>query len=548
MQKAGVPVVPGYQGDNQDDDHLQAKADETGYPVLIKAVAGGGGKGMRRVDSAEDFAGALASCRREAQSAFGDARVLIERYVTAPRHIEVQVFADGAGNCVHLFERDCSMQRRHQKVIEEAPAPGMPLQVREKMCAAAVEAARAVGYRGAGTVEFIADGAGGLSTDGFFFMEMNTRLQVEHPVTEAITGVDLVEWQLRIAAGESLPTTQDELQINGHAVEARLYAEDPDNRFLPQTGKLQVLDWPQATDGLRIDTGVVEGAEISPFYDPMIAKVIFHGRTRREAMAGLARAIDSCRVLGVRSNLGFNRRLVTQDAFLDGAFDTGFIDQRIDDLCHAKMPAQSIFLAAEGWLQFLARERGSGTPWRELSGWSLGGLKRRDVVYLRINGQEIDVAVEWENGERRFSFARDDELHSCVVAAANVAAGTLFCRIDGRLVEAGYWACPVGRHVIVAAHGVHCDVFERDMLNRDEDAGSASASIAAPMSGKIIRLHVSEGQTVAKGEQLAVLEAMKMEHSLTAGLAGMVQSVGASEGDQVQEGQVIIVLASESED
>ncbi len=326
VEKAGVPVVPGYHGARQEPDFLRQKADEVGYPVLIKAVAGGGGKGMKRVDKTTEFEAALASARREAKSAFGDERVLVEKYVEAPRHIEMQVFADRHGNVVHLFERDCSLQRRHQKVIEEAPAPGMTAEMRAAMGRAATEAARAVGYEGAGTVEFIADGRGGLKADRFYFMEMNTRLQVEHPVTEAITGLDLVELQLRVAAGEKLPFGQADIKPTGHAVEARLYAEDPEKRFLPSTGRLYALTFPSGP-GIRVDTGVEEGSEVTPFYDPMIAKVIAHAPTRVAALDRLAAALGDTLVAGPKTNVRFLKKLCEAPAFRAGTFDTGFIDQ-----------------------------------------------------------------------------------------------------------------------------------------------------------------------------------------------------------------------------
>ncbi len=331
MEEAGVPVVPGYHGERQEAAFLKRKAYEIGYPVLIKAVAGGGGKGMRRVERHADFDDALASCMREAQSAFGDARVLIEKYITAPRHIEFQVFGDRHGNVIHLGERDCSLQRRHQKVIEEAPAPGMSEALRAAMGKAAVAAAKAVGYEGAGTIEFIADGAGGLKQDGFWFMEMNTRLQVEHPVTESVTGLDLVEWQFRVAAGEKLPLKQDQVRLEGHAVEARLYAEDPERGFLPSTGKLIALRFPQA-HGLRVDSGVEAGDVVTPFYDPMIAKLIAHGATRDEALDRLADALEATVVAGPRSNAGFLAALARADGFRNGDFDTGFIDAHLAEL------------------------------------------------------------------------------------------------------------------------------------------------------------------------------------------------------------------------
>src|SRR4051812_22733193 len=345
MEKAGVPVVPGYHGELQDPKFLKEKAYQIGYPVLIKAVAGGGGKGMRRVDKHAEFDTALEGAMREGQSAFGDPRVLIEKYVTAPRHIEIQVFADSHGNVIHLNERDCSLQRRHQKVIEEAPAPGMTPEVREAMGRAATEAARAVGYQGAGTVEFIADGARGLRPDGFWFMEMNTRLQVEHPVTEAITGLDLVEMQFRVAAGEKLPLAQSDVRIDGHAAEARLYAEDPERNFLPSTGTLMALEFPKG-EGLRIDTGVEAGSAVSPYYDPMIAKVIAHGADRDEALDRLARALGQTIVVGPHANAAFLKALVSHPEFRAGRFDTAFIDRHLADLTRVDPEAEAAVIGA----------------------------------------------------------------------------------------------------------------------------------------------------------------------------------------------------------
>src|SRR3954454_20762817 len=400
MEKAGVPAVPGYHGELQDPKFLKEKAYQIGYPVLIKAVAGGGGKGMRRVDKHAEFDAALESATREAQSAFGDARVLIEKYVTAPRHIEMQVFADRNGNIIHLNERDCSLQRRHQKVIEEAPAPGMTSQVRDAMGRAATEAARAVGYQGAGTVEFIADGARGLRPDGFWFMEMNTRLQVEHPVTEAITGLDLVELQFRVAAGETLPLAQADVAINGHAAEARLYAEDPERNFLPSTGTLAALEFPKG-EGLRIDTGVEAGSVVSPYYDPMIAKVIAHGRDRTEALSRLANALDETIVVGPHANAAFLKALVSHPEFLAADFDTGFIDRHLAGLTKVDPQAEAgvIGAAVEALLAPRPRERGDTTwldPWNAADGFSLGGERQLDYDIL-VDRQPRKAVVTWRD-------------------------------------------------------------------------------------------------------------------------------------------------------
>jgi len=396
MEKASVPVVPGYHGEEQSLDLLRRKADEIGYPVLIKAVAGGGGKGMRKVKQPADFDAALASAQREAQAAFGDPRVLIEKYVTAPRHIEIQVFADRHGNVIHLNERDCSLQRRHQKVIEEAPAPGMSAALRAAIGAAAVKAAQAVGYVGAGTVEFIADGTGRLKQNGFWFMEMNTRLQVEHPVTEVVTGLDLVEWQFRVAAGERLPLTQERVPLKGHAVEARLYAEDPEHGFLPSTGKLLALRFPEA-QGVRIDTGVEEGDAVTPYYDPMIAKMIAHGGSRDQALDRLADALELTVVIGPHSNAGFLAALVRAPEFRRGAFDTGFIDAHLAELGAVPQPLDKA-AAALGAREWLTREQTRiaalepGSPWDAEDGFQLSGERRLELPLIAEGEGEVHGA------------------------------------------------------------------------------------------------------------------------------------------------------------
>ncbi len=391
MTEAGVPVTPGYHGDDQSTDGLQREADRIGYPVLIKAVAGGGGKGMRRVDKASDFADALVSAQREGQNAFGDPKVLIEKYVEVPRHIEIQLFADNHGNVVHLFERDCSLQRRHQKVIEEAPAPNLPDAIRHAMGQAAVKAAKAIGYRGAGTVEFIVDVSGGIDTADFYFMEMNTRLQVEHPVTEAITGVDLVEWQLRVAAGEPLPLTQDQLRIDGHAFEARLYAEDPQNDFLPVTGILQKLEFPATA---RIESAVEQGDAVSVFYDPMIAKIIVHGRDRTQALARMRQALIETRLAGMATNLAFLRRLMSDPDFASARIDTGFIARHIDTLTQpwpdAPAPSDDPWTRADGWWPNLAPRAPLYLPESDVG----QGAESSGTVISPMPGKVLDVFVK----------------------------------------------------------------------------------------------------------------------------------------------------------
>jgi 3-methylcrotonyl-CoA carboxylase alpha subunit len=530
VQQASVPVVPGYHGAKQEPDFLRQKAYEVGYPVLIKAVAGGGGKGMRKVDKVADFDAALESAQREAQNAFGDPRVLIEKYVLSPRHIEVQVFADGHGNVVHLFERDCSLQRRHQKVIEEAPAPGMTPEMRQAMGQAAVEAARAVGYVGAGTVEFIADGREGLRPDRFYFMEMNTRLQVEHPVTEAITGLDLVELQLRVASGERLPFTQADLAIDGHAVEARLYAEDPEREFLPSTGKLWALTFPEA-EGLRVDTGVEAGDEVTPFYDPMIAKVIAHGVTRDEALDRLSEALARTVVAGPKTNVAFLGKLCDADEFRAGRFDTGFIDRNLEHLGAVPQEASSGAVAA-GALYLLGREAADmvksasahaadiAGPWWQNDGFQLLG-RRETGLPVSVDGEPESVPLIWDGEGPSSAFSED------VVADR-----------DFTIVEAGDSVIVLdrGRQTRVALH----DPFAVDLEHMDE-----GGSVKAPMHGKLVAVFVQPGESVEKGQRLAIVEAMKMEHALVAPADGEVAEIAAEPGSQVAEGARLIVIRTE---
>ena len=537
MESAGVPVVPGYQGNNQDPVFLKDKARQIGYPVMIKAVAGGGGKGMRKVDSHSQFDEALASCLREASASFGDDRVLIEKFIANPRHIEMQVFGDSHGNAVHLFERDCSLQRRHQKVIEEAPAPGMTGQVRLAMGNAAVAAAKAVNYCGAGTVEFIVDSSAGLKPDGFFFMEMNTRLQVEHPVTELITGYDLVEWQLRVAAGEKLPAKQSDIAISGHAFEARIYAEDPAGAFLPQTGKLHHLAWPDQPD-IRVDTGVKQGDVISPYYDPMIAKLIVSGKTRKQALARLAEALDQTIILGLRNNISFLTSLARHREFEDEKMDTGLIDANIDTLIPSPSgKAESLAVAA--WLEQQTNTRNARSPWQTLRGWSLAGTGRVDTLHLLINGQEKHFDVHWnDNG---FSLNGD-----VPVSAVNISGINLTAEIDGQ-ASCG-WVKSSGNSLFVASDGQHFEISARDLLARDEFAGAGSAIVKAPMPGKVISLTVSPGDEVSRGDPLLVLEAMKMEHNLAAAIDGTVKTIEVQLSEQVKDGQVLIVLEPKETD
>ena len=514
MEKAGVPVVPGYHGEDQDGAFLRARADEIGYPVLIKAVAGGGGKGMRLVERPGDFADALASAQGEAQTAFGNPAVLIEKYVTAPRHIEVQVFGDGT-NAVHLFERDCSLQRRHQKVIEEAPAPGMTPEVRAAMGAAAVRAAQAIGYAGAGTIEFIVDGSRGLRTDGFWFMEMNTRLQVEHPVTEAITGVDLVEWQLRVASGEPLPAAQDELTINGHSFEARLYAEDVPAGFLPATGRLAHLKF---ADEARNETGVRQGDAISPWYDPMIAKVVTWGTTRAIALGKLESALVDTEVAGTVTNIDFLIALTRHEGFRRGEVDTGLIARDMDALLsEAEAAPETRALAALGVAGLHdPAVRGGVTLWSPL---------RRTVT--------------WEGGEGVVE-----------VLGPGEARVTLDGTAHDVLWQGGrWWVNGTPRRSRIVTHGAGVSVFggrsltlvPHDPLDRQTEAAGGGLTLS-PMPGLVKAVFVTPGQTVAAGDRLAILEAMKMEHTLTAARDGTVAEVLAQAGDHVEAGAALIRL------
>jgi 3-methylcrotonyl-CoA carboxylase alpha subunit len=540
MQKAGVPVVPGYHGEKQEPKFLREKAYEIGYPVLIKAVAGGGGKGMRRVDQHADFDAALESAQREAQSSFGNAHVLIEKYVTSPRHIEVQVFADNHGNAVHLFERDCSLQRRHQKVIEEAPAPGMSPEMRALMGKAAVDAAKAVGYSGAGTVEFIADGARGLRPDAFYFMEMNTRLQVEHPVTEEITGFDLVEWQLRVASGETLPATQAQISANGHAVEARLYAEDPEGGFLPSTGKLFALELPEG-EGIRVDSGVVEGGEVTPFYDPMIAKIIAHGATRDEAFDRLARALSETRVAGPRSNVAFLKALCEAPEFRAGKFDTGFIDRNLVALGAAKrgLDARSLRLGAldligqvwesEDGAQFRRSDEWD-SPWRDRDAFQLGA-PRATRVPLIADGERIAVDLRWPEATR----LREDGVSVAHDGASDFRDHAI-ASDAGDLVEADG-----GVLVLDAGRQTRVELFNPLEVDYETEEHGDNA-VKAPMHGKLVALFVKKGDTVEKGQRLAIVEAMKMEHALVAPRAGVVADVSGTPGGQVALGARIVVI------
>lgn len=543
MEKAGVPVVPGYHGDSQEADFLAGQAEAIGYPVLIKAVAGGGGKGMRRVDDPADFAKALASAQREAGAAFGDERVLIEKYVARPRHIEIQVFADGKGQAVSLYERDCSLQRRHQKVIEEAPAPGMPPDMRKAMGEAAVAAAKAIGYRGAGTVEFIADASDGLRPDGFWFMEMNTRLQVEHPVTEAITGLDLVEWQLRVAAGEALPLTQGEIPLKGHAVEVRLYAEDPAKSFFPSTGKLLRLRMPGDMAHIRTDMGVREGDEVTMFYDPMIGKIIAHGETRDAALRRLKGFLTRMEVAGPKTNLGFLVATVGHDAFLKGDIDTGFIDRHIADLVPASdLSARVLALGAAAHLllrEAAIRRAQSETaephsPWAAADAWGLGG-PRSETLKFNARGEAVALTVTPQGEGWRISGASENDIF---VSATLEDDGSLRATVDGVRLSA---ACVArGKGHILIHEGIATEFEVADPLDVDVVSDGEAGALKAPMPGKIVQVLAEAGARVRRGAALIVMEAMKMEQTLVAGADSIVAAVHAAPGDQVEAGAVLV--------
>ncbi|MEI8157868.1 MAG: acetyl/propionyl/methylcrotonyl-CoA carboxylase subunit alpha [Burkholderiales bacterium] len=549
MEKAGVPLVPGYHGANQDPALLQAEADRIGYPVLIKASAGGGGKGMRAVDKADDFAAALASCKREAINSFGDDAVLIEKYVQRPRHIEIQVFGDTQGNYVYLFERDCSVQRRHQKVLEEAPAPGMTPEMRAQMGLAAVAAARAVNYVGAGTVEFIVEQRDGGEMN-FFFMEMNTRLQVEHPVTEAITGQDLVEWQLRVASGEKLPKAQDELRIMGHAIEARICAENPDNNFLPATGTLHVYGLPTCTtferadNAVRVDSGVREGDTISPYYDSMVAKLIVHGATREQALARMDTALAQTHIVGLATNVQFLRHVTTSPSFAKAQLDTGLIPREADVLFNQEKVGLQMATAAmvadmlvgEQALAQKANVHGWIDPWAQRDGWRSHGASNREfmlefhgephtALFTRLHGGGLQLTVDGNTAA----------LHYTPMAggALDVRYGDL--RSTVHLYKKGEVA-----HVFSAQGATQ--IVAIDALAHAGEVHAEVGRLTAPMPGKVVSFSVKAGDAVKKGQALAVMEAMKMEHTIAAPADGTVVELLYAPGDQVAEGAELLKL------
>ena len=522
MEKAGVPLVPGYHGEAQDVETFRVAAEQIGYPVLLKATAGGGGKGMKVVEREADLAEALQSAQREAQSSFGDSRMLVEKHVLKPRHVEIQVFADQHGNCLYLNERDCSIQRRHQKVVEEAPAPGLSAELRRAMGEAAVKAAQAIGYVGAGTVEFLLDARG-----EFFFMEMNTRLQVEHPVTEAITGLDLVAWQIRVARGEPLPITQNQVPLKGHAIEVRLYAEDPDNDFLPATGTLDLYREPDAGPGRRVDSGVAEGDQVSPFYDPMLGKLIAWGENREEARLRLLGMLDQTYVGGVRTNLAFLRRVIGHPAFAAAELDTGFIPRHETELMRTPGELPEAFWQMAGQLYVQSepakvRDDDSHSPWANRDGLRFG-MPTRIGIHLRCNGESRLVRVVADasrSGPASSDAAAPTEATASLRPKAIRQGKTLYLEWSGEL------------HAVTAF----------DPIAEVEASHQHHGGLTAPMNGSIVRVLVEAGQHVEAGATLVVLEAMKMEHSIRAQQAGVVKGLFCAEGDMVRDGAVLLEM------
>jgi len=538
MEKSGVPLVPGYHGADQSLGVLTAEAAKIGYPILLKPSAGGGGKGMRVVERAADLEAAIAAAKREAASSFGDDLLLIEKYLTNPRHIEVQIFGDMHGSIVSLFERDCSIQRRHQKIVEEAPAPGLSPGRRQEMSEAAIAAARAVAYVGAGTVEFIAEG------DRFYFMEMNTRLQVEHPVTEAITGHDLVEWQLRVAAGEKFTVPQERITMSGHAIEVRIYAEDPARDFLPSTGKLVHLKAPSENANIRVDTGVRQGDAISIHYDPMIAKLIVRGRDRDEAARILSRALGDYEIAGVETNIGFLRTLIDHPAFREGRLDTGFIDRHAAELKPRAEPASLLVLAAAALRVLLDRRDGAAqaavqsgdptSPWHALNSWRIEGTGFQTLIFGDGEARITLRARPRIDG----SFGLDLPDGTAAIAGEIDGDGKLALRLDGvrhrlSVIRSG--------DIIIGAHRLRLIDPLRPRINE----AAADGRLTAPMPGKITQLLVAAGAEVKKGAPLLILEAMKMEHTIAAPVDGIVESVRCAIGDLVEEGAELIAFVAE---
>ncbi|MFN7041858.1 MAG: biotin carboxylase N-terminal domain-containing protein [Acidovorax temperans] len=578
MEQAQVPLVPGYHGADQNPALLQREADRIGYPVLIKASAGGGGKGMRAVDKAEDFAAALDSCKREAINSFGDDAVLVEKYVQRPRHIEIQVFGDTHGNCVYLFERDCSVQRRHQKVLEEAPAPGMTPELRARMGEAAVAAARAVNYVGAGTVEFIVEQPGGYGLEGadegfaagppqgetrpprgagsdtqcatvgarFYFMEMNTRLQVEHPVTEAITGLDLVEWQLRVASGEPLPLRQEDLRITGHAIEARICAENPDNNFLPATGALNVYALPECVTfergAVRVDSGVRQGDAISPFYDSMVAKLIVHGDTREQALARLDEALAQTHIVGLATNVQFLRRVARTDSFAQAKLDTALIQREQAVLFHQE-PVGLPLAAAAAVAQTLLHERASegADPFSRRDGFHTHGVVQRRFEF-EFAGEHVKASLTYERGgSLTLSVGSGEAMVTSPLVFEQRTSG-IELQFAGQRTRAAVYPQGEVDHVFTPLGATQ--ITSIDLLAHSGETAAEGGRLTAPMPGKVVSFAVKAGDAVTKGQPLAVMEAMKMEHTIAAPADGVVQELLYAPGDQVTEGAELLKLSA----
>ncbi|AKH19412.1 acetyl/propionyl/methylcrotonyl-CoA carboxylase subunit alpha [Sedimenticola thiotaurini] len=540
MSEAGVPLVPGYHGDDQSDERLRQEADAMGYPLLIKATAGGGGKGMRVVEKAGDFLTGLNAAKREAIASFGDDKVLLERYLLAPRHVELQVFADTQGNAVHLFERDCSVQRRHQKVLEEAPAPGMTPELRDAMGEAAINAAKAIGYVGAGTVEFLLD------SDGkFYFMEMNTRLQVEHPVTEMISGQDLVEWQLKVAAGEALPLAQSELRINGHAFEARVYAENPAREFLPATGTLRYLQTPETGPCVRVDTGVEQGDEVSVHYDPMIAKLIVWGEDRASALHKLRAALADYRIVGVTTNLEFLSTLCALPAFGNAELDTGFIDKHEAELFPVTEPVSDDILAIAALYELLveqrdilqrqARSNDPFSPWGSATGWRMNQDSFHQLHWAS-GEQQGSVVAHYRDG----SFLLELPGGDCLVSGELLENGDLLADLAGRRFKVA--VIKHDQELTILHQGRSWQLLLSDPRLEALEGEGAGGSLVAPMTGNVIAIHVQEGDAVKQGDAVMIVEAMKMEHTITAPADGTVKEVRFAVGDQVQDGEPLLVI------
>ena len=549
MIEAGVPVVPGYHGDDQGDDTLQKAADDIGYPVLIKAVAGGGGKGMRTVKSAKDFTSSLAAARREGENSFGNSKVLIEKLIQKPRHIEVQVFGDSLGGAVHLFERDCSLQRRHQKVVEEAPAPGLNDEMRQAMGDAAVRAAKAIDYCGAGTIEFIVDVAGGIENASFYFMEMNTRLQVEHPVTEMITGTDLVEWQIAVASGNPLPLMQEEITLNGHAVEVRLYAEDPHNGFLPATGLLETFDIPEM-DGTRLESGVIAGDSISIHYDPMIAKLVAYGETRASAIAKLKAMMAKSAITGLTTNRDFLYACIDHQEFLNGDVDTGFIERNKDRLVMTHTPNERDRAMAclailgkreERSAQSAAVSVEPDSPWGYADNFMMNMPSTETLLFTCDQGGDITVLASHESGS--VTLSEGDVDHRASIN--NYDDGWISVNLDGHSFT--YFAA-VGESSVTLVLPEKTIIVPRHALRHDigEDS-DGPGQIIAPMPGKILQVTTKDGAAVSKGDALLVMEAMKMEQTITAPCAGVVSDLSLKENDQVSDGQILLNIIQDDE-